>query len=133
MEDSWSPEAQEYREFKLKQMSVPIRTRVVFALGTKVDYLRSVIAYQGAQMPMMSMLLAPKIKQDFSYVEVDPTDFEGVFSEREVMSMYDCPAERLLAMRRSIAAKKAVETRRARAAEMQSPSAPQLALVRDIK
>jgi hypothetical protein len=102
------------RDELLKSMPPPVAARVTYLLGSNVDYLRSVLTYQGANMPMLSLVLSKKLgrNSDVSVEIVGPDDFEAALTQQEVMSMYDCPADRLAALRRSMAARKAVATRR---------------------
>lgn len=95
-----------------------VQGRIIFLLGNSLlKRLRSVILYQGERMPMCALLLASARTDSspISFIKLGPEDFANVvleFENGDPCLIYDCPAERLMFLRRSRAAHKAVATRR---------------------
>lgn len=79
--------------------------------------LRSVIAYKGSEMPMCSLLVLAYPQSDIPirYMKIEPGDFELAVCYPDVSAMYDCPHDRVMALRRKFAALKAAFTRKATA------------------
>lgn len=77
--------------------------------------LASVMTYLGAAAPMCSLLMHSLNVSRPAFVHVEPGDFEIAVVMPNPALLYDCPSERILAMRRSFSAQRAVQTRRARA------------------
>lgn len=76
----------------------------------KMNDLRSVIAYRGAAMPMVSALFHRG--RHLSFVKLGPGDFEIAVTCPDPERLYACPQERIEALRRSHAAIKAAYSRR---------------------
>ena len=85
---------------------------------TDLRNLASVMVYRGNEMPMCSCLVTNNkfVRDKFSYVQVARGDFELAVLHPDVTKLYDCPQERIAAMRRHRAAAKAVATRTERQA-----------------
>lgn len=102
----------------IEGMPDSIMSRVYVALGSKVRSLVSVLQYSGHAMPMVSCLVMktsgasrlPAAK----FAKVDQGDFEAAVTAENIGDIYACPQDRILALRRSKVAMKAVATRRAR-------------------
>lgn len=82
----------------------------------------SVILYRGNETPMCSVLhskspakLATYPAKPLSFVRLCEEDFEAAILHPDAARLYDCPQERIVALRRRQAALKAVATRRATA------------------
>lgn len=94
------------------------------ALKLRLSYLfpssfvpASVMWYKGEQMPMFSCLFSSREKTLKSAVQVGDGDFEKVVTEPfDPCKVYSCPQERLEFIRRSLSARKAVETRKVKLA-----------------
>lgn len=98
---------------RIASMPEDIKVRVYFALRSKVQHLQSCLQYMGGHMPMISCLLVKKAKlPDATYCRLLPDDFELAVTAENIGNIYACPSERIDALRRSIAAKKAVQTRK---------------------
>lgn len=95
-----------------------VAARVYSLLRSMAPRLRSVIIYAGNEMPMCSCLLTKGGKNArLSYVALAEGDFElAVLDTTNVSNLYDCPQERIEALRRREVALRAVQTRRAREA-----------------
>lgn len=100
-----------------------IAARVNFVLRlSAMDHLMSVLQYSGKEMPMVSMLLS-KQRLGFydeamalSYEKIGDDDFALAVTAEDIGKVFACPAERIRELRRTLAAKKAVATRRSREA-----------------
>lgn len=102
-----------------------INARVTYVLGGMVNFARSVILYMGNQMPMCSVVVALKgaggksaAEHPCSFVRLMDGDFELAVTLPNVARLYDCPQERIEAIRRKQVAAKAVATRRERAKDV---------------
>jgi hypothetical protein len=95
-----------------------VAARVYYLLRSMTARVRSVITYAGNEMPMCSCVLAKGGKnQKLSYVSLADGDFElAVLDTVNVSNLYDCPQERIEALRRRGVALRAVQTRKAREA-----------------
>lgn len=99
-------------------MADQIAGRLVYLFGARNDWpgqierLRSVMAYRGAQMPMISALFHKGAT--LSFVQVGPGDFELAVTCPDPAKLYACPQERIEALRRSHAAIRAAHTRQSR-------------------
>lgn len=109
------------------ESSIPqhLKSRIASVLDISlIARLRSVIQYHGKNMPMCSLLInAPSSSiEKISFCKLDNEDFENVMLENyygDPCLIYDCPEERLLFLRRSATARKAVITRQRRIKEME--------------
>lgn len=96
-----------------------IANRIAYLFGQKADRIASVILYQGNQMPMCSVVLlcvghgGRAQQRPLSFTKLQEGDFELAVLHPDVRMLYDCPEERILALRRSHAALRAVATRKA--------------------
>jgi hypothetical protein len=120
-------------EEKLKQrlsdsgMPEQIAQRIFCVLGRRVGRLRSVLQYSGNAMPMLSCFLVvggSHEQPSVQYESILPTDFEAAVTAEDIGNIYACPKERIAALRRSQAARKAVQTRKVRQAAL--PQEPDL-------
>lgn len=102
--------------------------RIEYVLGEKfTKYAKSIIIYQGNQMPMCSVLcFASKEKRTrnsgkppISVLELEKNDLELAVCSPDLAKLYGLPEERIAAIRRSFAAKQAVHTAKIRK-EMQT-------------
>jgi len=104
-------------EERLIDAKIPehLRARLKYLFrGSRLGELRSVMSYRGMHAPMCAVLLyaGPWRDNDLSFVRVDPHDFERVVvTPLNAERLYDCPRERIEALRRKYAALKAVRTR----------------------
>lgn len=108
------------------KMPEPLKARIAFVLSPGLlQRLRSILAYRGKEMPMCALLIggSASVNYKLNYLKLCDEDFEDVMLEQygDPCRIYDCPAERLLFLRRSRSAKKAVATR-------QNPEKKQLVL-----
>jgi hypothetical protein len=90
--------------------------RALWLFGAKSKFLRSVIQYRGKEMPMLNCALV-KARGGFgdaSFVALADGDFEATVTAESISNIYACPRDRILALRRSAAAHRAVQTRRER-------------------
>jgi hypothetical protein len=97
--------------------------RLLYLFSQKrLEYLRSVVLYRGAEMPMCSVLFCSidgsDRVQNISVVKLEPGDFEIAVSCPDPSLLYDCPEERISALRRKHAAIRASYTRSAREKEL---------------
>lgn len=93
-----------------------LKTRLSYIIAaSRVDQVRSIVSYQGSRMPMCSMLVSMTPWKQ-SYIHIGPHDLKAaiVNEQLNLKLLYDTPEERILAFRRSMAAQKAVVTRRKR-------------------
>lgn len=72
---------------------------------------RSVMVYRGAEMPMCSFLRCSGACNEISFLQVESGDFELAVCYPDSARLYDCPTDRILALRRRFAALKAALTR----------------------
>lgn len=85
--------------------------RIEFIVDTPCS-LESVMTYKGKEMPMCSLFLRNRgWNSPISFVKVDPGDFELAVVYPNAANLYDCPQERIEALRRRFAALKAALTR----------------------
>lgn len=92
-----------------------IKARLYVGLGTKARYLDTVIQYQGNVMPMIScLMLMERTLPPVNFSKLLDTDYADTLAQENIGNVYACTADRLLAIRRSAAARKAVITRKAR-------------------
>ena len=78
--------------------------------------IRSVIMYRGSEMPMCSVLLqVNRSAPDISFLRLQKDDFELAVAFPDPTKLYDCPQERIAALRRKFAAMKAMRTRTVKA------------------
>lgn len=94
-------------------------------VASRIGYLfnnrspNSVFVYRGAEMPMCSVLFGGQ--RGLSFVQVEPGDFELAVSYPDAANLYDCPQERIDALRRQFAAIKASLTRKRDAGTLPFP------------
>jgi hypothetical protein len=93
------------------------RIAYLFPGGAIEKNLHSVMVYRGHEMPMCSALLQTgssvrNIPSAISVVRVERGDFEIAIAHPDPALIYDCPRERIEALRRSHAAIRASYTRR---------------------
>lgn len=105
-------------------------------LAQRVDYigakmaldLVSIILYRGCAMPMCSLLFHRATKcNGLSFVKLDEGDLEMAVLQPDPSRLYDCPQERIEALRRSCAAIRAGLTRQAKRIAAEEPRLLQLA------
>jgi len=94
-----------------------IAARIYFLFKQRCPRIRSVIQYSGNSMPMVSVLLA-RDRGDYpvKFIKIESEDFELAVTSENLGNIYACPQDRILELRRSMTAKKAVRTRRERLA-----------------
>lgn len=100
--------------------SIVERLSYVFST-TSIAAIRSVIQYSGPQMPMCSVLVHKKEyprphPDDVSFVKAGVEEFNLCVTHPDVRTLYDCPEEKLKKIKASMAAQKAVATRKSRLA-----------------
>lgn len=79
----------------------------------RIAQLDSIFLYRGASMPMCSVLLSSRRPSTpLSFVKVEAGDFELAVVYPSAARLYDCPADRIAALRRRFSAIKAVLARR---------------------
>jgi len=105
----------------------------------------SIVLYQGNQVPMCSILFSRRRQDEgwprdldgdsshISVAKIGDHDLLDAVEQFDAASLYALPEQRLAAMRRSAAAKKAVATRIARTEKIQAPVAPVLSLSEKLK
>lgn len=102
----------EAQRFLKEQLPLEMVGRLVFLLGhVALPWIHSLMLYRGAHMPMCSVLLQPGRDMVPSVVRVEPGDYEIAVAHPDPALMYDCPQDRIEALRRSHAAIKASYTR----------------------
>lgn len=80
----------------------------------QLEAVESIMTYRGHEMPMCSVLVSRSpVSRDISFVQVEPGDFELAAVYPDAAALYDCPQERIDALRRKFAAIKASLTRAA--------------------
>jgi hypothetical protein len=103
----------------LNDIPEPIAIRVWCALRTRCTDLESCIQYRGHYMPMVACLIAknrPLLGTRFTALSPDDLQYALVNEDLNLGKLYATPVERILELRRSHAARKAVATRRAQIA-----------------
>jgi hypothetical protein len=83
----------------------------VFDATRFASRISSICVYRGKEMPMCSVLCCAEFTGKPSYVQVEPGDFELAVVCPDPAALYDCPQERIEALRRRFAALKASLTR----------------------
>lgn len=97
----------------IDEMPEEVMVRVFFALRSRSSNLQSCLQYLGAHMPMISCLLVKKTRlPKATFCRILPDDFELAVTSENIGNIYACPSERIALLRRSMAAKKAVQTRK---------------------
>jgi hypothetical protein len=92
-----------------------IKARLYVALGKKARYLDTCIQYQGNVMPMFSCLMKmERILPPPNFIKLIDTDYAEAVTQESIGKVYACTDDRILTMRRSAAARKAVHTRQIR-------------------
>jgi hypothetical protein len=82
---------------------------------SELERISSIMVYRGNEMPMCSVFYAGRQPyDDLSFVQVEDGDFELAVAYPDAASLYDCPQERIEALRRKFAAIKASLTRKER-------------------
>jgi len=94
-----------------------LSARIGYLCGSLGNKIRSVMVYRGPQQPMVSILMHEGVGR--SFVKVQDGDFELAVTHPDVSKLYDCPSDRILHIRRSLAARKAVATKNANAKKEQ--------------
>jgi hypothetical protein len=114
--EQWRIKGKQYIDLlDIEGMPDQAKFRIFSLLGTRTRYLQSCLMYLGKQMPMISCLMVncldlPKAK----FEKITDEDFELAVTAENLGNIYACPQDRILSLRRSIAAKKAVRTKRMR-------------------
>lgn len=103
---------------RLKDKGAPelILQRISYVFAhISISHIRQVITYQGNVMPMCSVLIHNKSyygkSRPVSFVKLNKDSYEELVTHLS-LGVYDCTEERLAAIKRSIAARKAVRTRK---------------------
>lgn len=121
-QEKWRMAKEEHRQsLEIEGMPEPIRWRLHYLLRGRAKFLQSCIQYRGKVMPMLSCLLWHRTGVDLppaTYCSIEPGDFERAVTGENIGDIYACPPDRILALRRSMAAQKAVKTRRQRQKEL---------------
>lgn len=113
-------------DLEVTGMPQTVAARLAYLLGPHVDMIASVILYSGNEMPMCSVVIecpgkgnritkGYREQRRISFTKLQDEDFELAVLHPDVRLLYDCPQERIDALRRSHAALKAVATRKAKA------------------
>lgn len=101
---------------KMKQSGIPdgLAGRLCMIFNSpQIQGIRSIMAYQGNQMPMCSVVCQMNSKDGLiPYVKVSPGDFELAVTYPDAANLYDCPKDRIESLRRSFTAIKASITRK---------------------
>lgn len=103
-----------------------IAERLYWLFGNRASHLCSVVKYQGNEMPMLNCALVKSrngVSGRASFVALAQQDFEAAVMAEDLGNVYACPKDRIISLRRSAAARKAVSTRRARSSLKQRTSA----------
>lgn len=110
---------------RLSRVPENVAARISYLCGAWAQKVASVILYQGNAMPMCSVAIVRlgstahaggDLPYDLSIVKLQEGDFELAVLHPDPRMLYDCPGDRIEALRRSHAALKAVATRRAKEA-----------------
>jgi hypothetical protein len=97
-------------------LSESIAQRIHYALGTRCEFLWSVMQYSGKQMPMISCALQKNGKfLTTEFVKISEMDFVLAVTAENLGNVFACPRDRILELRRSLAGIKAAVTRAATA------------------
>lgn len=105
-----------YVDRRLASSNIPdrITIRLSAVLQSRATRLRSVLQYRGNAMPMLSCLLDNRhavSRPAITYEKIDDGDYVAAVTADDIGDIYACPPERIAALRRKEAARKAVQTR----------------------
>jgi hypothetical protein len=120
-----------------RDMPQEIKARVHYLLHSHITRMHSCLQYVGKRMPMVSCLVHKKTALAHTrFLKILPDDFAlAVTSTEDVSKIYACPADRILELRRSFAAQKAVTVRqtrqRARYEQIEEAANEAIALLED--
>ena len=117
----------------LEEIPDMLQARVWYILRSHSCHLDSCIQYVGNKMPMISCLLVKKTLNERSrFIQIEPDDYELAVTADDLGSVFACPAERILELRKKqiqrIAAAKAVRTKaeKKQPRQLSSPQQPLL-------